>query len=295
MSKTVLWLMLTLPLLWGADEAALKQRVASRAPAVRELVLNRLATEAADGLLKPTPEADSGQRAVVEEENRDRAEIFDLIAAKSKMTRAEVVAFFHARARKRVPAAPSSFGPCKLVPSKGVDVARLLQYLKQGINYTSQQRYDLAIAEFKPALAIDKNFLGLHRNIGVAQFGMKMYDEAEASLKADIRLVEECLMPLPDNQLSAFAYFLEVEEADSAKRKKAQAEGLKKLLPATLAKSQYSLASLYAIQKKKDPALVALRAAVKAGFKDKKLLASDGDFASVRGTPEFKDILAQVN
>ena len=49
-----------------------------------------------------------------------------------------------------------------------------MQYLKQGMMFSLNKKYDMALAEFKPALAIDPNFLTLHLNQGAAESGVKI-------------------------------------------------------------------------------------------------------------------------
>jgi tetratricopeptide (TPR) repeat protein len=179
------------------------------------------------------------------------------------------------------------------VPAKVADVARLLQYLKQGMTYASQKRYDAALAEFQQALAIDRNFLGLNQNVGAAQLALKKYAEAETSLRAEVKLVD-CLAPLNESQLAPFAYYIEVEEKDPQKRRAEQASRLKKDVAKAKADANYNLACLYSVKKDKDPALSALRAAIDAGFSNKQALRSDADLAFIRQTPEFRDIVAKA-
>jgi hypothetical protein len=100
---------------------------------------------------------------------------------------------------------------------------------------------------------------------------------------------------LNDAQLSNFAYFIEVDEKDPAKRKKEQSDKLKAQIPVIKGTAHYNLACVYSTQKQKDAALTELRAAVDAGFSDKKALSSDPDLAFVRSTPEFRDILSKVH
>src|SRR5438093_4343458 len=152
---------LTLVPLQAQDEATLKQRVQGRSQAVVDLLTTGVVMEGPDGLLKPNGQLDQVQSQLMQDENKDRQAIFALIAAKAKIPLEDVGPMYSKRARAKWPSqqAASGGGPCKLVPAKAADVARLLQYLKQGMNYASQKKYDLALAEFQRALVIDKNFL----------------------------------------------------------------------------------------------------------------------------------------
>jgi tetratricopeptide (TPR) repeat protein len=185
-------------------------------------------------------------------------------------------------------------GPCNLTPAKDVDIARLLQYMKQGMIYATMNKPEPALSEFQQALAIDKNFLGLNQNVASALIALKRYTEAESSLKNEIKLIG-CLDPLPDTTLSRFAYMMEIQEKDLAKRSLRQAEVLRTQLGKVKALSQYNLACLYSLQKQKRPALDALRDAVKAGFDDQKALNSDPDLSFIRSSPEFKEILSTAD
>jgi uncharacterized protein len=280
--------------LFAQDEAALKQRIQARADAVAQLIASGSAQETSTGLLQPAGQVDPAQSTVIQDENKDRQAVFALIAGKSGLPADQIAKMYATRARKAAPVVMQGFGPCKQVPAKTPDVARLVQYLKQGMNYASQKKYDLALPEFQAALAIDKNFLGLNQNVGAAQLALKKYSEAETAFKSELKLVD-CLTPLNDSQLSAFAYFIEVDEREPAKRRKAQTDKLKTQLPTIKADAHYNLACLYALQKQKDPALAELRAAVDGGFSDKKALSGDPDLAFVRGFPDFREIVAKVH
>ncbi len=296
LTKTLVALtLLTAGLALADDDAALKQRAQARSQAVVDLLATGAVYEGTDGMLKPVNQLEPAQSQLMREENKDREAIYALIAAKTKVPAEDVARMYSTRARAKFPQKPvvSGVGPCKLVLAKPTDVARLLQYMKQGMNYASQKKFDMALNEFQPALAIDKNFLGLQQNVGAAQGALKKYSEAEAAFKAEVKLAE-CLAPLNENQLAAFGYFMEVDEKDPVKRKKVQGEKLKAEVPKVRASANYSLACVYSLQKQKDPALAALKAAVDAGFSDKKSLNSDPDLGFVRQTPEFKEIVSKV-
>ncbi|MBL8293367.1 MAG: DUF1318 domain-containing protein [Bryobacterales bacterium] len=285
--------LVVLPLL--GQEEALKQRVQARSQQVVELLSAGVLMEGVDGLLKPVGQIEPAQSQLMREENQDREAIFQLIAGKSNVPVEEVRQMYAKRARAKYPAAAVSAGagPCKLVPAKAPDVARLLQYLKQGMMYASQKKFEQALAEFQPALNIDRNFLGLNQNVGSAQLALKKYAEAEAAFQAEVKLTE-CLAGMNEGQLANFGYFFEVAEKDAAARKRAQAEKLKAELPKARANAHYNLACVYSLQKQKDPALAALRAAVDAGFADKRVLNGDSDLAFVRQAPEFREIAARL-
>jgi hypothetical protein len=277
------------------DEAALKQRVQTRSQAVVELLTAGAAVEGPDGLLKAAGQLDPQQSRTVREENQDRQAIFAIVAGKSKVPVGDVASMYYKAASARWPPrhTAAGFGPCRLAPASTSDVARLLQYLKQGMNYASQRKFDLALAEFQPALAIDRNFLGLNQNVGSAQLALKKFTEAEGAFKAELKLTE-CLSGLSEDQLAAFGYFMEVEAKDPAARKKAQAEKLRVELPKVKAAAHYNLACLYSIQRNREAGLESLRAAIQAGFNDRKALASDPDLAFLRKAAGYQQVVASA-
>jgi tetratricopeptide (TPR) repeat protein len=286
---------LTLYPLLAQDEAALKQRILGRSQAVVDLLTSGAVMEGTDGLLKPNNQLEQAQSQLMQEENKDRQAVFTLIAAKAKIPIEDVGSMYSKKARAKWPPQQAAFGagPCKLVPAKAADAARLLQYLKQGMNYASQKKYELALAEFQQALAIDKNFLSLNQNVGVAQLALKKYPEAEAAFKAEAKLVD-CLAPLSENQLVPFAYYVEIAEQDPVKRKSAQASKLKSDISKAKADVNYNMACLYSLKKEKEPALDALRTAINSGFANKQALKSDPDLAYIRPMPEFREIVSKV-
>ncbi len=296
--RALLRLVLPLVMVAGAmraeDEAALKQRVQARSQSVVELLSKGVAIEGSDGLLKPVGQLEAQQSRLIQEENQDRQAIFSLISAKSKVPADDVASLYSKLARAKWPpqaASSAGYGPCSLTPARPDDVSRLLQYLKQGINFAGQKKFDLALAEFKPALTIDHNFLGLNQNVGSAELALKQYPEAESALQAEIKLVG-CLAGMNDNDLASFGYFLEVDAKDPAGRKAAQAAGLRAELPKVKAATYYNLACLYSLQRKQDAGLESLKSAVQSGFNDRKVLTSDPDLAYLRQAAGYQQILS---
>jgi tetratricopeptide (TPR) repeat protein len=293
--RMTLFVCACLALAFGQDEEALKQAIRSRADAVAALLGSGAAKEGPSGTLQPAGTLDGQQNQILADENRDRLAVFKIIGKKSGLTSEEVASMFATRRARSVASASGGpgVGPCKLIPAKTPDALRLVQYLKQGMMFSLNKKYDMALAEYKPALAIDSNFLSLHLNLGAAQMALRKYDEASVSAKEELKLIG-CLEPLTDAQLASFSYFMEVLEKDASKRGKAQAQAVREQLPKVKAAAFYNLACIYARQQKANDALDSLKSAVAAGFDDKKSLMADPDLAGVRQNPEFKNILALV-
>lgn len=297
MRNTLLLLILLLvgfaALCSAQDEATLKAHEQARAAAVISLLSSGAVQEGEDGMLHSAGALDPQAAQTVESENQDRRAIFALISQKSRVPVEEVARMYANRVPHSMPMTSAGVGACKLVPAKNVDVARLLQYLKQGVNYAGQKRFDAALAEFRSALAIDKNFLGLNGDIGSAQMEMKNYQDAETSLKAELKLVD-CLSGLTNAQLSRFGYFIEVDEADPAKRKQLQAERLQAQVAKEKAATEYNLACVYSLQKQKDQSITALRTAIDSGFSDRKVLSAEPALAYVRQSSEYRDLVNRL-
>ncbi len=274
------------------DEAGLKARIRGRAESVRLLLNTGAALETKGGLLRSEAAATAADKPVIKAENADRQAVWELVAQRTRTTPEKVKELFAARSIRR-PTASIQTGACTLTPTKPVDVSRLLKYLKQGMNYASQKKFDLALSEFQPALDIDRNFLALNQNVGAAQMGLKKFAEAEAAFRAEVKLLD-CLVGLNDNSLADFGYFYEVPETDPARRRQLQAAKLKAELPKAKAVTHYNLACNYSLQKQKDGALSELKLAIDAGFSGKLPLNTDPDLAFVRQSPEFRELLGKV-
>ena len=278
---------------WAQDDAGLKSRIAGRAARVRQLVEDGAATESKGGLLRAESSASAADKQVINTENDDRQAVWELVAHRTRTTVDEVKDRFAARSFRSHPMTPKMRGSCKLAPAKAPDVARLLQYLKQGMNYASQKKFDLALAEFQPALAIDPTFLALNQNVGAAQMGIKKYAAAQTAFHAELKLVD-CLAGLNDSQLADFGYFVEVAEQDPVKRRQALSEKLKEVLPKARAAAHYNLACAHALQGQPSVAMTELRAALDAGFSNKQALNQDPDLNALRQLPEFRELLGSV-
>lgn len=181
-------------------------------------------------------------------------------------------------------------GPCHLKPTPVADVARLLEYLKQGMNYASQKQYDLALAEYKQVLVIDPYFLGAHENVGSALIVLKRYEAAENQLKQELSSLA-CLEQMVDTDLVEFAYMIETGGPLLGDKTPVYRARLRE----TKATTHYNLACLYSLQNRKDDAVDALRAAVDSGFSNVHALKQDPDLRNIRATHGFQEIVASIH
>jgi tetratricopeptide (TPR) repeat protein len=170
------------------------------------------------------------------------------------------------------------------------DVSRLLTYLKQGMNYATQQRYDLALNEFEQVRRIDPNFLGMHENIAAAQLKLKRFAEAENHLEEELKLIG-CLDQMSDTDLPKFAYMLEVGQEGANNPNLARAQAMRKRIKQVRGAAHYNLACIRSHRGMTDQAIAELQQAVEDGFCDLSALRRDPDLANVRSAKGFKEVL----
>lgn len=180
--------------------------------------------------------------------------------------------------------------PCQLQPARSVDVARLLQYLKQGMNYASQKKPELALNEFRQVLRIDPNYLGAEMNIGSAYLAEKQFSDSEMALNKELKLIG-CLKQMNGEQLAEFAY---MDEAGSAlsNQNQARAGMFRPHLDQAEAEVHYNLACLNALRGQRETALAELKKSLGTHLIAKRWLQTDPDLRGIRNTAEFKTLMS---
>lgn len=174
---------------------------------------------------------------------------------------------------------------CALQPKPPADIARLLQYLKQGMNFAQTSDFDNALKEFQSVLNIDPNFLGVHKNVGSAYLRLNKPAEARAEFDAELKLLD-CLAKFADAELTPFCYMIETGQPQPA-------GPCRERIAQTRAYTYYSLACLHSLAGQVDQSLQALSDARKAGFSNVKLLKEDPDLARARADNRFQTLLSQ--
>lgn len=190
--------------------------------------------------------------------------------------------------------APGDTYACGLKPIDQPDVARLLAYLKQGMTYASQNRYELALKEFDQVQKIDPNFLAMHENIAAAQLKLKKLTEAESHLQEELKLIG-CLEQVNDASLPKFAYMLEVGQKGAGDAEAARTKTMRERLRQATGVAHYNLACVRARQGAPDAAITELRHAVEKGFSDVSALKRDPDLAAVRSAPGFQEVVSAAS
>jgi tetratricopeptide (TPR) repeat protein len=174
---------------------------------------------------------------------------------------------------------------------------------KLGIAYHHLFALDEARKDYEKALLIRPNYPEALNNLGAADF-------AQGHYKQSIRIYRKALKLMPNSAVIAAnlgtAYFAhgkyqsgleayqiafrldpDVFAADSGQIIPGPSESRDR------ARQDYCLAELFAEAGQQDSALEYLRKALNDGFHDRNLLMQDSDFAQLRKTPEFAQLMAE--
>jgi tetratricopeptide (TPR) repeat protein len=138
-----------------------------------------------------------------------------------------------------------------------------------GTLYYARKNYGKAISYYKQALKLTPNSASVYSNLGTALFARKKYQEATEAYQMALKLDPEVFE-------HRGTYGVLLQERNVEER----------------AKFHYYLAKTYAVSGQNERALQYLRMALEEGFKDKKKLQEDAEFAAIRETKEFQDLLA---
>jgi tetratricopeptide (TPR) repeat protein len=140
-----------------------------------------------------------------------------------------------------------------------------------GTVYYAKKSYRRAISWYHKALKIapeDAKSASIHMNLGTALFARKKYEDATVSYQTALRLDPEVF-----ERHGNFGVLLEERSVEEK------------------AKYHFYLAKLYAKGGRLELALQYLRKSLEEGFKERKKLETDTDFATLRDNPEFKLLL----
>jgi tetratricopeptide (TPR) repeat protein len=140
-----------------------------------------------------------------------------------------------------------------------------------GAIYYARKSYRRSISWYEKALKQDAKSAraaSYYMNLGTAWFARKNADKGMENYQIAVKLDPEVL-----EHHGSFGQVL--EERSIAER----------------ASYHFSIARLYAREGRSELALQYLRKALEEGYKDKKALAKEPDFAALRDLPEFKELL----
>jgi tetratricopeptide (TPR) repeat protein len=138
-----------------------------------------------------------------------------------------------------------------------------------GTVHYAQKSYRKAIAYYKRALKYSPDSASIHSNLGTAYFARKNYEQALEEYQVAMKLD-----PLVFEHRGSHGVLLQERSVEER------------------AKFHFYLAKTYAKMGDQDRALLYLRKALEEGFREKKRVLEEPDFALIRETPEFKQMLA---
>jgi tetratricopeptide (TPR) repeat protein len=138
-----------------------------------------------------------------------------------------------------------------------------------GTIYYSKRSFRKAVSQYRKALKITPNSASIYSNLGTAQFARKRYKEASESYQKALELDPEVF-----EHRSAYGTLL-LERTVAEK-----------------AKFHYYLAKTYANAGNTERAIQYIRMALEEGFKERQKLLEDPEFAKLRETAEFKELMA---
>jgi tetratricopeptide (TPR) repeat protein len=138
-----------------------------------------------------------------------------------------------------------------------------------GTVFYARKSYRRAISQYNRALKLTPNSASIYSNLGTAQFARKKYEEASISYQKALSLDPEVF-----EHRSAYGTLLQ-ERTVSEK-----------------ARFHYYLAKTYANAGNVARAIQYIRMALEEGFKERQKLMEEPDFAKLRETAEFKELMA---
>jgi tetratricopeptide (TPR) repeat protein len=137
-----------------------------------------------------------------------------------------------------------------------------------GTVYYAEKRYRRAISEYKRALILSPGAAAIWSNLGTAYYARRRFpDMSEAYAKA--------------LQLDPTVF-----DARNGAGTQMQDRGVEEK-----ARYHFEMARIYAKAGRNDMALQYLRKSLEEGFKDKEKIDKQPEFADLRETPEFKDLM----
>jgi tetratricopeptide (TPR) repeat protein len=138
-----------------------------------------------------------------------------------------------------------------------------------GTIYYARRSYRRAIGQYTKALKITPNSASIYSNLGTAQFARKKYEEASLSYQKALSLDPDVF-----EHRSAYGTLLQERTVEEK------------------ARFHYYLAKTYAGAGNTARAIQYIRMALEEGFKERKKLMEEPEFAKIRETAEFKELMA---
>jgi tetratricopeptide (TPR) repeat protein len=169
---------------------------------------------------------------------------------------------------------------------------------KTGIAYHHLFAMDEAKMDYERALRLKPNYAEALNNLGAVFYAQKNYKQAEKLYHRSLKLTPHSATVY--NNLGS-AYFAQgnFKRGTAAYRAAFSGDPLMTIpessSPKERARQNYCLAKLFAQAGMKDRAIEHLRRALDEGFSDNKGLMQDREFAGLRNTAEFAQLMAEKN
>jgi tetratricopeptide (TPR) repeat protein len=174
---------------------------------------------------------------------------------------------------------------------------------KIGVAYHHLFALEQARKYYQMALAMNPNYPDALNNLAAVYHGQKDYRQAERTYKQALKLAPTAAITYCNLGTAYFAD--EKYKAGMAAYNKALSlnphvfdPGQVQIVDESSSRRQlvavnYYLAKTYATAGKMEESLEYLRKALEAGFRDRKHLMKDKEFAARRGTPEFQQLIVE--
>jgi tetratricopeptide (TPR) repeat protein len=137
-----------------------------------------------------------------------------------------------------------------------------------GTVYYAKKSYRRAISYYRRALKLSPEAASIYSNLGTALFARKQYPQATEAFQTALKLDPDVF-----EHHSTYGVLLQERSVDER------------------AKFHYYVAKMYAKGGRAELAIQYLRKALEEGFKERKKLTEDPEFAELRELPEFKQLL----
>ena len=142
-------------------------------------------------------------------------------------------------------------------------------YNNLGVVYYEARKYRAALKQYEKAIARDSSSASFFSNLGAAYFSKREFEQAVA----------------------AYQHALELDPEVFARSSRS---GVQAQLPSPQDRAHYNytVAKLYAKMGLSEQSLEYLRKAMEAGYKDLKNVYKDAEFAELRKSPRFTELMA---
>ena len=174
---------------------------------------------------------------------------------------------------------------------------------KTGLAYHHLFALDEAMKDYQMALTLNPHYAEAYNNLGAVYHGKKEFSLAEKQYKRAIEYQPKAAVSYCNLGTAYFAEhkykagikaYRKAVEIDPQAFNPSQHDKIEEgSSREARVETAYNLAKVYAGSGRKDEALAALRRALLAGFNDRKRLMNDKEFASLRVTPEFHQLLIE--